>query len=282
MNKEEQSNRGGMGPSGAPSPLASTSAAGPTFHSFGPPFLPVRPSDPSQSGFTLIEVLVAIAIIALVTVLSVAGLRSFAKSDLRNTAGHLAGAIRFLFDRASTTGKVHRLVLDFDNGKYWAEVTDDPFIFAGGGKETEESRRKEAEIIAKEVELKRQTAEKEAFFGSSGIPSKYLPKPFIPQRAKFGNFREMALKTVTLKSDVRLDDIYSPRLSEPLSEGRGYLYFFPLGMTEAAIIHVSDAKRETFYSLLVHPLNGRVQIKNTFVEPNLGEQVDDAGNVVVQ
>ena len=71
-------------------------------------------------------------------------------------------------------------------------------------------------------------------------------------------------------------------MSEPTSEGRGYLYFFPLGMTEAAIIHLSDAKRETFYSLVVHPLNGRVSVKNSFVEPNLGEQVDDAGKVVAR
>jgi general secretion pathway protein H len=236
----------------------------------------------SARGFTLMEVLVVLVIIALVTVLSVVGLRSFAKTDLRSTASRMAGAIRFLFDRASTTGKVHRLVLDFDNGKYWAEVTDDPFIFAGGGKETEESRRREAEIIAKEEEVKRQIAEKEAFFGSSAIPSKYMPKPFIPKRAKFGNFREMALKAVTLKSGVHLTDIYTPRLSEPMGEGRGYLYFFPLGMTEAAVIHLSDSKRETFYSLVVHPLNGRVIVKNGFVEPNLGEQVDDAGKVVVQ
>jgi general secretion pathway protein H len=227
------------------------------------------------------EVLVVLGIVGLVTVLSVVGLRSFAKTDLRNTAGRMAGAIRFLFDRASTTGKVHRLVLDFDDGKYWAEVTDDPFIFAGGGKETEESRRKEAELIAKEEEAKRELAEKEAFFGSAAIPSKYLPKPFIPQRAKFGNFREMALKAVTLKSNVRLGDIYTPRLSEPLAEGLGYLYFFPLGMTEAAIIHLSDSKRETFYSLVVHPLNGRVSVKNSFVEPPR-EQVDDEGKVVVQ
>ena len=273
-----------MGMAGGSSSLAAIPAPSPTFVPSAPPFLPVHPSDPTSvgdDGFTLMEVLVVLVIISLVTVLSVVGLRSFAKTDLRSTASRMAGAIRFLFDRASTTGKVHRLVLDFDDGKYWAEVTDDPFIFAGGGKETEESRRKEAELIAKEEELKRQAAEKEAFFGSSGIPSKYMPKPFIPKRAKFGNFREMALKAVTLKSGVRLGDIYTPRLSEPTSEGRGYLYFFPLGMTEAAIIHLSDAKRETYYSLVVHPLNGRVSVKNSFVEPNLGEQVDDAGKVVV-
>jgi general secretion pathway protein H len=227
------------------------------------------------------EVLIVLLIVALVTVLSVVGLRSFAKTDLRNTASRMAGSIRYLFDRASTTGKVHRLVLDFDEGKYWAEVSDDPFIMAGG-KETDETRQKEAETIAKEEEVKREAAEKEAFFGASQIPSRYVPKPFVPKRAKFGTFLETVVKPVTLKSSVLLDDIYTPRLSKPMDAGRGYLYFFPLGMTEAAIIHLSDTQHETFYSLVVHPLNGRVSIKNSFVEPNLGEQVDDAGKVVVQ
>jgi general secretion pathway protein H len=227
------------------------------------------------------EVLIVLLIVGLVTVLSVVGLRSFAKTDLRNTASRMAGSIRYLFDRASTTGKVHRLVLDFDEGKYWAEVSDDPFIIPGG-KETDETRQKEAEKIAKEEEVKREAAEKEAFFGASQIPSRYIPKPFVPKRAKFGTFRETVVKPVTLKASVLLDDIYTPRLSKPMDAGRGYLYFFPLGMTEAAIIHLSDTQHETFYSLVVHPLNGRVSIKNSFVEPNLGEQVDDAGKVVVQ
>lgn len=233
----------------------------------------------SQRGFTLIEVMIVIALVVLVTVLSAVSLRSFANTDLRNTASRMAGAIRYLFDRASTTGKVHRLVLDFEEGKYWAEVTEDSFIMAAG-RETEESRQRLAEKIAKEEEAKRRAEEHEATFGTQ-IPAKYLPKPFMPQRAKFNAMGEMAVKPVTLKSTVLLNDIYTPRLDEPLAAGRGYLYFFPLGMTEAATIHLSDKKHETFYTLVVHPLTGRVVIKNAYLDANLGEQVDDAGKVVL-
>ena len=234
----------------------------------------------SARGFTLIEMMIALVIVALITVVTVKGLRSFAKSDLRATASRMAGSIRYLFDRASTTGRVHRLVLDFDNGKYWAEVSDDQFIL-GAGKETESSRKKEAEQIAKEEELKRQAAEREASFGASQIPTRYMPKPFMPKRAKFDAFRETSVKPVTLKSGVLLADIYTPRLLTPLATGKGYVYFFPMGMTEAAVIHLSDGK-EAFYSLIVHPLTGRVSIKNSFVEANTSEQLDDSGKVVVQ
>ena len=239
-----------------------------------------RQRRPSARGFTLIEMMIALVIVALITVVTVKGLHSFAKTDLRATATRMAGSIRYLFDRASTTGRVHRLVLDFDNGKYWAEVSDDQFIM-GAGKETEESRKKEAEKIAKEEEVKREAAEKEAFFGGSQIPSRYMPKPFIPKRAKFEGFRETAVKAFTLKSGVVLSDIYTPRLVKPLTEGKGYVYFFPMGMTEAAVIHLSDGK-DTFYTLVVHPLTGRVSVKNSFVEANTRDQMDDDGKAVVQ
>jgi len=224
--------------------------------------------------------MIALVIVALITVVTVRGLHSLAKTDLRATATRMAGSIRYLFDRASTTGRVHRLVLDFDNGKYWAEVSDDQFIM-GAGKDTEESRKKEAEKIAKEEEAKREAADKEAFFGASQIPSRYLPKPFTPKRAKFDAFRETAVKPISLKSGVFMADIYTPRLVKPLTEGKGYVYFFPMGMTEAAVIHLSDGK-ETFYTLIVHPLTGRVSVKNSFVEANIGDQVDDSGKAVVQ
>jgi len=81
---------------------------------------------------TLIEVMVVVVLIALMVGSAVAGFRSMAKSDLRASASKMAGAVRYLFDRASTTGKVHRLVLDIDKGRYWAEVTDDRFVMAGG------------------------------------------------------------------------------------------------------------------------------------------------------
>jgi hypothetical protein len=225
--------------------------------------------------------MIAMGLVALMVTASVVGLRSLSKSDLRATASRMSGAIRYLFDRASTTGKVHRLVIDFDTGKYWAESSNDSFVFASG-KESEDSRKKLADKIAKEDEVKREIADKEAFFGSSLIPSKYMPKPFIPTRAKFNSFGEPVIRPVTVKSGVVLADIYTPRLLKPLDYGKGYLYFFPLGMTEAAFIHLTDKKGESVYTLIVHPLTGRVTVKNSRVDPMLTDQMDDEGKAVVQ
>jgi hypothetical protein len=52
-------------------------------------------------------------------------------------------------------------------------------------------------------------------------------------------------------------------------------------MAEAAIVHLTDKKRDAVYSLVVHPLTGRVQIKNFYVEPPLQKQYDDEGKEIV-
>jgi hypothetical protein len=227
---------------------------------------------------TLIELMVVMVLIALVVGSAAAGFRSLAKSDLRSSAAKMAGAIRYLFDRASTTGRVHRLVLDMDKGRYWAEVSDDRFIMAGG-RETEESRKKEADKLAKEAEDAKKRSEEKS--GLDEMQARYRPEEFRPRRARFGTFKETVVKPVDLKGTL-IADVYTPRLDEPLDVGQGFIYFFPLGMTEAAIVHLTDKKREAVYSLVVHPLTGRVQIKNSYVEPPLQKQFDDAGEEIIQ
>jgi len=226
---------------------------------------------------TLIEIMVVMVLVILMVGSATAGLRSLAKSDLRASASKMAGAVRYLFDRASTTGRVHRLVLDMEKGRYWAEVSDDHFIMAGG-RETEASRKEEADKLAKEAEEAKKLADEKS--GLDEMQARYKPEPFRPKRASFAAFKEMAVKPVDLKGAL-IADVYTPRLAEPLDVGRGYIYFFPLGMTEAAIVHLTDKKREAFYSLVVHPLTGRVQIKNSYVEPPLEKQYDDDGKEIV-
>jgi prepilin-type N-terminal cleavage/methylation domain-containing protein len=235
-----------------------------------------------QAGFTLLEIMLVLGLVALLTSSVVVGFRAFAKSELRGGAAKLAGAIRYLFDRASTTGKVHRLVFDFQEGKYWAEVSDDRF-FMPRERETDESREKDAEEIAEEEKEKKEAAERGEGAEESEYdmidPSRYQPTDWKPKRAHFNMFQERALKVVTLKN-AKLAGLFTPRYREPVSTGHGYLYFFPLGQTEPAIVHLSDEEGTTFYSLLIHPLNGKVKVQAGYVAPRVEQQYDDEGNEI--
>ena len=231
----------------------------------------------AHSGFTLIEIVVVLAIVGLLMAISIRGIRSLAKSDLRANAARMSGAVRYLFDRASTTGKYHRLVIDVDTGKYWAEASDDRF-YIPRDPETEASLKKLAALQAEQDERTRRAAELATASGDVDL-SKVEVQEFKQKRVRFNAFQETALKPVVMKN-TRVMDVYTPRVEVPVVHGQAYVYFFPLGQAEPAIIHLSDVTGTTIYSLVVHPVTGRVRILNEYVKPPLDDRVDDTGEVV--
>jgi len=229
------------------------------------------------------------AVIALIMGSAVRGFRSLAKSDLRASSARMSGAIRYLFDRASTTGKHHRLVIDLNEGRYWAEESDDKFYIPHEA-ETFADQRKREEEEAKQDEEEQRKQEERANVESSGStlsasssydPTKLDVGDFHPKRARFAAFKETALKPVALKN-VKIRSVYTPRVTEPVTSGRAYVYFFPLGQTEPAIITLTDESGETAFSLVVHSITGRVRIYDQEVRPPTGAQYDDEGQRVVQ
>jgi len=244
----------------------------------------------SDRGFTLVEVLIVVTIAAVLSALAIKGLRSLRKADLREASAQLSGAMRYLFDRASTTGKIHRIVIDMETGTYWAEVSDDRF-YIPREETVEQLQAREDKEAAEDEEAaqKRERAAREAESGkSAGANSSFdLSKlevaDFRPKRARFASFKDLALKPVKLKK-AKVRSVYTPRVTEPLTSGRAYVYFFPLGQTEPAIITLTDPESDdTIYSLVVHPITGRVRIYNQDVPPPRGrERTDDEGTQVQQ
>ncbi len=244
-----------------------------------------HPRSPT-SGFTLIEIMVVIAIVGLMVGGAIKGLRSLRRTDLREATTHMSGAVRYLFDRASTTGKVHRLVIDLETGKYWAEISDDRFYVPHEAESEQALRTREDKEAEQDEEERRRREEREKNSGTPSSSSFDLSKlevaDFRPKRARFAAFKEMALKPVQLKK-AKLKSVYTPRVIDALTSGRAYLYFFPLGQTEPAIITLSDMSGEHVYSLVVHPITGRVKIYNEQVDPPAGrDRYDDQGKRVVQ
>jgi general secretion pathway protein H len=247
----------------------------------------------ASHGFTLIEVMVALLVVALIATIGVKGFRTVTKGNLREGSAHMAGAIRFLFDRASITGKYHRLVIDLKEGRYWAEVSDDRFYAPNQAEsESDRQKREEKEDAAEEDERKRQERQQMLYGNNSSSSSsssasssfdmsKMEVGEFRPRRARFAAFKETALKPVTLKK-VRIKSVYTPRMTDPVTAGRVYLYFYPLGQTEPAVITLTDESGESVFSLVVHPITGKVKIYNEEVKPNLGVRYDDDGNQVIQ
>jgi len=211
-----------------------------------------------HSGFTLVEILVSLAIMALVLGGAVYGFRAITKSELRGSASKLAGAIRYCFDRSITTGSYYRLVLDLDGNKYWAERSEDR-MYLSREKERNAGRGKAFDWDAEEKRLaEEEEKEKELYAGSNPALQALEPAP-KPKRAKFQTFKDATASQVQLKR-AKLADVYTPRQPEPYTAGRAYLYFFPDGHTERALVRLQDG--DSWYSLVVHALTGRVEVKS--------------------
>ena len=210
----------------------------------------------ARRGFSLVEILVVIAILGLMMGASVYGFRSIAKSDLRSSSAKLAGAIRYCFDRSVTTGSYFRLVLDLDGNKYWAERSDDR-TYLTAGKENAPGKGEALDVQALEKQRDEDDAKLQELATSVGGQMVQLDPPPKPKRAKFQTFKDTTLPQVKL-GRAKLFDVFTPRQREPYLKGRAYLYFFPDGHTERAIVRLHDG--DDFYSLVIHPLTGRVEV----------------------
>ena len=73
-------------------------------------------------------------------------------------------------------------------------------------------------------------------------------------------------KAVTLPGDVVIDGFWAQHQEELAEKGMVYLYFFPTGMTETAVIYISEEGEADVMSLTVQPLTGEVTIEEGRIE----------------
>jgi prepilin-type N-terminal cleavage/methylation domain-containing protein len=92
-------------------------------------------------------------------------------------------------------------------------------------------------------------------------PTRYRGARFQPLEGGRGEKRELEGDTVFLKA-------YTPHEPVAREDGKAYVYFFPGGTTEHAVIQLSDGGELT-YSVEIHPLNGRAVIHRFAYEPEV-------------
>lgn len=78
--------------------------------------------NPHSKGFTLIELTIIIAILGVMLSLIVPRLGEIGEANLKRSARHLTGTVRFLRDESQARKAVYRLRFDVQGGRYWTEV----------------------------------------------------------------------------------------------------------------------------------------------------------------
>jgi hypothetical protein len=217
---------------------------------------------------------VTLAIISLVSGGAIVGLRSLLKTELRSASVKLAAALRYSYDRAISTGSFYRLHFNLDDHSYRLERSEVRVLLSrskesggqGGRGDDRDAKNREEE-------------EEEKRTAGSGLPPELLPPP-SPRRPKFAEYKDSSLPVIKL-GRVHVLDIYTPRQPNPYRTGHAYLHFFPDGHTERAIIHLGiDASDEDQYSLIVHGLTGRVEVRAGRIPPPADFEAGDSSNGV--
>ena len=76
-----------------------------------------------NEGFSLIELLIVVAILGLVGLIAVPSISNTFRFSVQSSAREIATLIKDASNSAQITGKVHRLAYDLKNEQFWVEST---------------------------------------------------------------------------------------------------------------------------------------------------------------
>ena len=220
---------------------------------------------------TLIELSIALAIVAVLFSAVVMTAGALTGTKAKSSAAELAGVIRSVYDSAGLRGKTCRLVFQLPTAKqegpvkYWAEC-------AAGNVTTSRAR----------DDLLQQDRQKLAELASRPQPSSPTARPpssstyqpnfqdlmaqerdRVEAAARFSVYTAPEITPRQLPSAVKLS-VWTKHQREAVLSGIAYLYFFPQGFTEKAMIFVGQGNN--VWTISVQPLTGKAVI--------VGEQLE--------
>jgi len=199
-----------------------------------------------QHGMTLIEIMVTLGVIALIMGITISQLGGTFDAHAREATERLASTIRYLYNKAASENLTMRLVFDFEKRTYNVEATADRFLIEKGDPRDKQKRKSE-----KSTE---KAAEGEI-------------TPIQKAEASFGAVDSYLLKPVELPGGVFIKDIYTEHDQGPVTSGTAYIYIFPSGYVEHAIINFRNEEDSEQRSLEINPMTGNSRRYDEYREP---------------
>jgi Tfp pilus assembly protein FimT len=239
---------------------------------------------PAGAGFTILELLLVLAVIAgLTTVLSY-GVKRVRNSDLRADTTRIAQSLRTAYAMATQSGKHHRVVFDVEKRTYQIEACE-------GDVKLHKERREEREHEQDESRLEQamRFLQGDQSAAGTGMTSEFMPEVQAAMSPEEAAEKAKALAGVRLGTarcapptrirggkqvpdprgklrklikENKFEEIWVQHLEDPVKqEGFVSINFFPLGYAEKAVIEIVNDDDDV-YTLLVHGVTGRVEFKD--------------------
>lgn len=178
-------------------------------------------------GFTLIEILIVMGLVALITAVAIPSLTNVFRAGAESYARRTALLMRQARDRAFLTNKLVRMRVDIDKQEIWMEEASSSFLLP-----------KLSERISdrsdRDDKIKKQD---EAFQLSKELTREKQPVP----------------------KGIKITEVVSPRQKDPIKEGMADVYFFSNGNADGATIRF-DSEEKTSQIVTLNPVTGQSRI----------------------
>jgi general secretion pathway protein H len=208
-----------------------------------------------QRGLTLVELLIVIALIAVLGGTVLMGPGMLEGSRLKSAATLIVSGVRVGIARASTTGHPTRLVFDLDNGKLILEEADSSVLLREHTKEASSGA-----AAANDLEKKAQAESERILQGPRAPRATFRAVP------GFNSSPDESGPARSLGSGVQFISVQTEHDDEPRSSGRAYLYFFPGGTTERAAVQLKRRGDDGGLTVSISGLTGRAKIERGRVD----------------
>lgn len=181
----------------------------------------------NNSGFSLLEVLIVIALIAFVSALGVSSLTSAFRAGKDSFPRHLALTLREARDRAMLRDQIIRLRLDLDKQEYWMEEAPGNYL------------------LPKTVDRNLSERDREA-----------------RDKADANTFKEMKDLVnghQSMPQGLKIAEVVTPRLKDPRVDGVVDVYFYNNGSADGVKIIFEDEEGPR-QALRLHPITGQSRV----------------------
>jgi len=259
---------------------------------------------------TMLELLVVLGVVGMAMFLGYYVVASVSKSALRSDTVEVAAALKSAHNLAAQSGMHHRVVFDLDKQTYRVEVCPDPIQLKRG----DEEEKVDAEALEK---LKEEPNPLQAAnnlgigpgmggLGSAteGVSEAESPEAALKAAAALKGMRVGASRCGIAPASggdannykdpqqpnihqldgsgkgVRLRRVFVQHLREDVSSGEVSINFFPLGHAEKALLELGDEKGSNQFTVLVHGLTGRIEVRDGPVDPDKHMRRNAAGDEV--
>jgi prepilin-type N-terminal cleavage/methylation domain-containing protein len=216
-----------------------------------------------RSGFSLIEMMIVLALIAAVTGLTAFSMGMLGSADIRGESLKFSSQIRYVFNQAATQNQSFQLVIDLDAHTYRVEVLSIEGALSRDqitGDDINKQLQERADKRASRLD-----DEDTDFAGA-------LTREPVDQ---------YLIEPTELPDKVAFLGVHTSHHDDMQTEGIATINFFPNGFVEPSLIYIGerpeegkDARDALVFSLMIHPLTGhtdveagRAEVEESFFAP---------------